>query len=109
MLKMFRALKASGDFRRRHLPFVKTLEDVDLIREIGFNDAAGHPISLKQLFTHGIGSVATVQRRLNRLKRLAVVEQVRCSDDRRVVRFRLGAAAQKQYLRWGRELRKYLR
>jgi hypothetical protein len=73
-----------------------------LIREIGFNHAAGHPLSLKQLFLQGIGSVATVQRRLARLKRLGIVEQTKADHDKRIVRLTLSPAARKLYTRWGR-------
>jgi len=105
VLKVFQALKASGDYRRRHMPFLKTLEDQDLIREIGYSQAAGHPLSLKQLFLHGIGSVATVQRRLARLRRLGIVEQVRADHDKRLLKLRLTPSALKTYNRWGRLMR----
>lgn len=106
MIDTFRALKASSDFRRRHLPFLETLEDQDLLREIGLSQAAGHPLSLKQLFLHGIASVATVQRRLARLKRLGIVQQTRSDHDKRVMKLTLTPAAWKLYERWGRQLRK---
>jgi DNA-binding MarR family transcriptional regulator len=107
MLKTFQALKASGDFRRHHMPFLKTLEDQDLVREIGYSQAAGRPLSLKQLFLHGIASVATVQRRLARLKRMGIVEQTRETHDKRILKLTLSPAALKLYNRWGREVRKY--
>jgi DNA-binding MarR family transcriptional regulator len=106
MRSVFRALKAAGDFRRRHMPFVATLEDQDLIREIGFAQAMARPLTLKQLFTHGIASVATVQRRLARLKRLGVVQQTRVTHDRRIRRLTLSPEATRLFARWGRELRK---
>ena len=106
LLKVFQALKASGDYRRRHMPFLKTLEDQDLIREIGYSQATGHPLSLKQLFLHGIASIATVQRRLARLKRLGVVEQNRADHDKRVTRLTLSPAALKLYYRWGQGMQK---
>jgi len=106
MKSVFRALKAAGDFRRRHMPFVATLEDQDLVREIGLAQVEGRPLTLKQLFTHGIASVATVQRRLARLKRLGVVVQTRAAHDRRVLKLTLSPEASKLLARWGRELRK---
>jgi DNA-binding MarR family transcriptional regulator len=106
MLRTFRAFKAAGDYRRRHLLFLKTLEDQDLVREIGLGQALGHPLSLKQLFAHGIGSIATVQRRLARLRRLGIVSQTKADSDRRVVKLTLTPAARKLYVRWGREIRK---
>jgi DNA-binding MarR family transcriptional regulator len=102
MLNTFRALKAAGEFRRRHMPFVGTLEDQDLIREIGLAQAEGRPLSLKQLFTHGIASVSTVQRRLARLKRLGVVEQTRAPHDKRILKLTLSAEALRLFVRWGR-------
>jgi len=109
MLKTFRALKASGDFRRRHLPFLKTLEDQDLIREIGLNQALGRPISVSQLLSHGIASVATVQRRLARLKRLGIVAQTKADHDRRQVKLTLTPYATKLHARWVRQLRDSLK
>ena len=108
ILKTFQALKASGDFRRHHMPFLKTLEDQDLVREIGYSQTAGHPLTLKQLFLHGISSVATVQRRLARLKRMGIVEQTRATHDRRILKLTLSQAALKVYNRWGQEVRRYL-
>ena len=83
MLKTFQSLKIARDFRRLRMPFLQTLEDVDLIGEIGLYQARGHPVTLKLLFTKGIASVATVQRRLERLRRLGVVERSRSDSDKR--------------------------
>ena len=96
MLKTFHSLKIASDFRRHHMSFVQTLEDMDLVREIGFYQARGHPITLKLLFTKGIASVATVQRRLNRLKRLGAVEQERSTHDGRVVHLSLSRPVMKK-------------
>jgi len=109
MLKVFRALKASGDFRRRYLPFLKTLEDQDLIRAIGFSQETGHPLSLSHLFVQGIGSVATIQRRLARLKRIGVVAQTRAVHDKRVVTLTLTPKARRLHAKWAEQLRKSLR
>ena len=103
---IFGGLKAAGDFRRRHMHFIRTLEDLDLIREIALAQTEGRPLSLKQLFTHGIASVATVQRRLARLKRLGVVVQARAPDDKRVLKLKLSPAAIRLVARWARNLRK---
>jgi DNA-binding MarR family transcriptional regulator len=78
-------LLAGRAFERAHLPFVVTLEERDLICEIGHRQARGAPLSMKQVFLLGIGSVATVQRRLRRLRRLGAIQQKRREDDRRTV------------------------
>lgn len=108
MLKIFRALKESGEFRRKHLPFLQTLEDQDLLREIGFSEAARRPIGLKQLLMRGIASPATVQRRLNRLKRLGIVAQSRAEHDKRVAKLALTPLAKRLHHEWARALRKQL-
>jgi hypothetical protein len=79
------------------MPFVKTLEDQDLLRVIGFHQETGDPITLKVLFLQGISSVATIQRRLRRLKRLGVVRESRAKHDKRLVKLTLGAAIVRDY------------
>lgn len=96
-MKLFQKLKAMIEFRRRHMPFLKTLEDLDILREIGLHQEAGNPITLKILFLQDIGSVATVQRRLSRLKRLGVVHQSRAAHDKRLVKLTLSTAVFRDY------------
>ena len=59
-LRIFNRLTQIADFRRRHLPFIQTLEDLELVREIGqaitltralrrWRDLAGVPV--KQVLT----------------------------------------------------------
>jgi DNA-binding MarR family transcriptional regulator len=109
VLKIFKALKTAGDFRRHNLPFLQTLEDLDLIREIGLAQVLGQPLSLKQLLMHGIASVATVQRRLARLKRLGIVERSKADHDKRIAKLTLTPAARKLVERWSRQIQKDLK
>ena len=88
-LSIFRALRAIRAFEKRELPFLETLEDRDLVVEIGYHQAAGVPVTLKQLFLLDIGSVATVQRRLRRLRRLGMVQQRRSAKDARALELSL--------------------
>lgn len=107
-MKTFKALKALHDFRRHHLPFLKTIEDVEMVREIGLHQAAGQPLTLKTLFLQGIGSAATIQRRLSRLKRLGVVQQARARHDKRILELTVSPDVWKAYQRMGRLMRKAL-
>ena len=107
-MKTFRALKAAHEFRRRYLPFLKTLEDVEVLREIGWHQSVGRPLTLKTLFLQGVGSAATVQRRLSRLKRLGAVHQARSAQDKRVLELTVNPDVWKLYQRLGDLMRKSL-
>ena len=82
---IYRKLRSCRTFRRKRLPFLQTLEDFDLVAEIGYGQETGRLITLKQLFLAGLGPTATVQRRLARLKAQGVVIPLRSDADRRVV------------------------
>lgn len=96
-MKIFHILRELTEYRRRHMPYVATLEDMDILRAIGLFQEAGNPITLKVLFLQGIGSVATVQRRLGRLKRLGTVRQSRAHHDKRLVKLTLNATIFRAY------------
>jgi DNA-binding MarR family transcriptional regulator len=96
-MRVFAQLRALAAFPRRNLPFLQTLEDHDLVVAIGHYQVLGTPLTLKQLLTQGIGSVATVQRRLQRLKRLGVVQQRPSETDRRAVELTLSPACVKAF------------
>lgn len=107
-MKTFRALREIHEFRRHHLPFLQTIEDAELVREIGLSQASGQPMQLKTLFLQGIASAATVQRRLNRLRRLGIVHQSRADHDKRVLHLSLDPGILKLYEQMGRLMRKTL-
>ena len=64
---LFAKLRALREFERRHLKQLSTVEDLDLVCEIGFHQEKGQPLSIKQLYLLNLASVATIQRRLRRL------------------------------------------
>ena len=105
-LRIFTRLSQVADFRRRHLPFIRTLEDLELVREIGRHQSEGDPATLKTLFLKGIGSVATVQRRISRLRRLGVVLQSRVEHDKRLVRLVLSPPVWRSYAELSRLMMK---
>ncbi len=100
MLSVFSRLKALRDFERSQLPFLRTLEDRDLMCEIGLAQSRGQPLSVKQVFLLGLGSVPTVQRRLGRLRRLGVIQQRRCDHDRRSVEITIAPKAAKVFAQY---------
>lgn len=88
-MSLFERLRAMRTFERQHLEFFSTGEDYYLVAEIGYHQAKSQPLTLKQLFLLDIGSVATIQRRLRRLKALGLVRHRRAKSDRRSVELTL--------------------
>ena len=82
-MQVFRKLRAQRVFERRNMPFLQTITDFDLVVEIGYHAARGRRLTLKQLCRTGIGAVATLERRLSRLKRLGAVRHRRSDADAR--------------------------
>lgn len=97
MSAVFLRLKALREFERRNLPFLRTGEDYDLVCAIGLHQGQGKPLTVKQLFMLGLGSVPTVQRRLANLRRAGVVQQRRCEHDRRSVEVLISPKALKAF------------
>ncbi len=75
------------EFERKHLAFVDSLEDLDLIWTIGYAQESGHPVGLKELVLAEFGAASTVQRRLNRLRARGAIFQTASEDDARRVKF----------------------
>lgn len=101
-MRIFERLRARTAFERQHLNHLRTLEDHALVHEIGYCQAQGKPLTLKQIFLLDAGSVATVQRRLRRLKQLGVIQQRRSAVDRRAVELTLSPKYQRIFARYGR-------
>jgi DNA-binding MarR family transcriptional regulator len=97
---IFKTLKATRDFARRHLDFVATMEDFDLLCEIGFHQEKGTPLTMRELMRLEITSAATLQRRLRRLKARGAIVQSRSRGDARVTEFSLSPRVQKVFVRY---------
>lgn len=103
-VKIFLTLKKLRMFERRHLPLLQSLEDLDIICEIGYHQEAGTPVALKHLIRLEIGSVATVNRRVKRLKGLGLVREKSSRDDGRVGLLTLSPGVLRAYARMERLL-----
>ena len=88
-MRLFDKLRALRAFEQQHRDSLGTVEDRHLIGEIGYHQGKGKPLTLKQLFLLDVGSIATVQRRLRRLKDLGLVQHRRAASDRRAVELTL--------------------
>jgi hypothetical protein len=82
-------LRAMRAFERRHLHSLRSLEDRDLVCEIGYHQGHHRPLTLKQIYRLDIGSVATVQRRLRRLRREGCIRHAPSERDHRALEFTL--------------------
>jgi DNA-binding MarR family transcriptional regulator len=82
-------LRTLRTFERAHLPLLRTVGDQDLILEIGYHQGRRRPLTMKQALLFDLGSVATTQRRVRRLRPLGLVAQNRSPKDRRVQELRL--------------------
>jgi len=88
-MRVFERLRALRAFEVQHLLFLRTGGRHHLVVEIGYHQAKGKPLTLKQLFLLDFGSIATVQRDLRRLKELGLVQARRAASDRRSVELSL--------------------
>lgn len=100
-MRLFEKLRALRAFEKQYLDFFSTVEDHHLIGEIGYHQSSGKPLTLKQLFLLDVGSIATVQRRLRRLKELGLVQQRRSAGDRRTVELTLSPKCVRIFAKYG--------
>ena len=100
-MHVFEYLQQLRAFERRHLPFIRTMEDLNILYLIGLHQERATPLTLKQILSFGIGSAATLERRLARLKRLGVVVQARSQIDRRNVELKLSPKTSRVFQRYG--------
>jgi DNA-binding MarR family transcriptional regulator len=98
---VFAALRTTRAFRRRHLDFLETREDCDLVLEIGFHQEAGVPLTMKQLQLMGLASVPTLQRRLRRLRQVGAIVGRKSEDDGRAVELVLSPKLLRTYAKYG--------
>jgi hypothetical protein len=102
---VFAALRTARAFRRRHLNFLETVEDMDLVLEIGYHQERGEPLSMKQLQLQGIASVPTLQRRLRRLRLAGAVVIRRSASDGRAVEVLLSPRVMRAYAKYAEVIR----
>ncbi|MEP7156327.1 MAG: hypothetical protein ABI905_11180 [Betaproteobacteria bacterium] len=103
-MQTFGHLSKIRAFERAHLTFLVTIEDFDIVRVIGLHQERAEPLLLKQLYLEGIGSIATVTRRLSQLRTSGHVIAQPYGDDRRAVTLVLSTQLHGLYLRYGKLL-----
>lgn len=71
-----------------------------MVSLIGLHQERGVSLTLKQMLSFDIGSVATLERRLARLKRLGIVLQTRSNVDKRNVELKLSPKINRIFQRY---------
>jgi DNA-binding MarR family transcriptional regulator len=100
MPPVFTRLRALRMFEKRHLNFLRTIEDFDLIREIGYHQERGEPLTMKTLHLLGVASVPTIQRRLRQLRQAGAIQQMRSKRDGRALELRITPKVQRVFARY---------
>lgn len=96
-MKTFNKLNSIRAFERTNMSYLQTLEDYDLVCEIGTGQEAGAPVIAKALVDGHLGAPATIRRRLERLVKLGVVTKTKSKEDQRMALLYLTKDAIKAY------------
>ena len=105
-MKIFRVVRESRVFFKSCLPSLVTIQDFDLVIEIGYHQESGTELNLRRLHLLGIASYATVQRRIKRLRQLRMIDHTRAPGDGRSVELRLSREAMRVFARYEKALAK---
>jgi DNA-binding MarR family transcriptional regulator len=103
-MTIFEKLQQARLFRQRHLALLRTLHDLEIVWEIGLHQEAGNPLNIKYLSMLNLGPVATIRRRLRRLRALGLVRQRPSAADKRIKHLTLSAALKRRLSDYGRIL-----
>jgi DNA-binding MarR family transcriptional regulator len=103
-LSLFASLRKIRQFERQHLPFVRSLIDLDIIIEVGYAQEQKRLLTPKTLFLLQLGSVTTVRRRLAKLTEEGVIRRRPDPADRRSDLLSLSSASIKLLGRYGNAL-----
>jgi DNA-binding MarR family transcriptional regulator len=100
-MKLFTGLKKIREFERQHLPFLKSIVDLDIVIEIGYAEEQEQPLTLKQLFLLNIRSRTTVRRKLRRLIDQGIVMRRKHTNDHRASLLTISASSVKLLAKYG--------
>jgi hypothetical protein len=99
-MKIHEYLHLSRSFERKYFPFVRTIEDLDMLIVIGLYQERGVLLTMKEILSFGIGSAATLERRLARMKELGIVTQSRSKVDKRNIDLKLSPKVSRNFQRY---------
>lgn len=105
-MSIFARIRKLREFERQNLSHLRSIEDFDIVEEIGFHQESGKPLSPKRLTLLGIAPAATVQRRLSRLVALGVISKRYSREDGRIVELSISAEMVSLYGAYSRLLQR---
>lgn len=105
-MNVFARLKKIREFTRASLPGVSSIEDFDIVLEIGASQESGQPMNPKRLALLEIASPATVNRRLNRLVELGIIIKQVSQRDGRLIELRIAPDIVQIYRAYARLLQR---
>ena len=97
---VFTKLRMLRAFEKRYLNFLGTIEDFDLIREIGYHQECGTLMTMKMLYLLDLASVPTIQRRLRQLRQAGAIQQIRSRRDGRALELRVAPKVRKVFVKY---------
>jgi DNA-binding MarR family transcriptional regulator len=105
-MNIFSRMKKIREFQRTQLPNLRSIEDFDIVLEIGNSQESGQPMTPKRLALLGIAPSATVQRRLSRLVGLGVIRKRFSQQDGRMVELSVSIDTQATFARMGKLMKR---
>lgn len=106
-MKIFEKLNSIRAYQRAHLQFLESLEDYDIVCEIGAAQESGKFMTAKQLLLCGLGAPATLRRRLERMVKMGIVTKRRNLHDGRMAELRLAPDILRSYAKLGKAIDKF--
>jgi len=100
-MKLFAGLKKIREIEKLQLPFLKSVDDFDIVIEIGYAEEQGQPLTLKQLFLLNICSRTTVRRKLATLIEQGFVIRRKLVSDHRASLLMISPSGVKLLSRYG--------
>ena len=96
-MSIFGKLRAMRVEQRKHLPYLESLEDLDIFRLVGHAQDLGQTLGVVDILDAQIGTGITVRRRIRRLIKLGVIQTGKGKEDVRKTILTLSAKAISAY------------
>jgi DNA-binding MarR family transcriptional regulator len=96
----FAHLNYARDYERKNFPFIESLVDRDVLLAIVTAQVSEQMISLSDIMKMKLGSVATVERRISRLKEMGIITSSESKADRRTKYLRVNTKVKNLFIKY---------